>query len=529
MLSVYKSEKILNEKVLGTYANHNTKVVFIKQFSKKCCLATGQMSQTSRKFLYNVGIEMSFEELANLTDAVGNMSKQPHVVNYAEINETTDASGNSYRLVLKRSEYDMVMFPTFPHNDTFTDSRKFKIIASPNTTTAEEYTFTHHPNDYGVMNLSEAKIKATISLKANDGQNLANDRVVMLGIAPLRMGWKTREVLINNERINSVTSQENEIAYIDHIIREVPSAYNNERSITGCIHNTPGASDSVVQLTDPTHAGHANKGAGARYQLCHEDTPLLCYDYVNIMGDNKRYIPSSFEIKIRLRRLDKNKALFGSGAHCAAANIHYDDLEIHIPAYKPKAQLMGAINQAMIQNGEEVKYYTRSHRYVPIPVAAGTQKILKNDIFTGSRPTRVYTYIRTQARYNGSHILNPNRIIFPNLDFFGLKVNDAFVESTIENSREAYINLRRILNRNFEEMPFSYEDYLTDYGVIVTDLSENKDSYNQTLPNTTSGIVSVEMRLAGNLAADSQLIMIGEFRNMLSVGYQTQARLKFDF
>jgi hypothetical protein len=28
------------------------------------------------------------------------------VVNYAEISETTDAQGNSYRLVLKRSEYD---------------------------------------------------------------------------------------------------------------------------------------------------------------------------------------------------------------------------------------------------------------------------------------------------------------------------------------------------------------------------------------------------------------------------------------
>jgi hypothetical protein len=106
MLSVYKNEKILNEKVLGTYANHNTKVVFLKQFSKKCCLATGQMAQKSRKFLYNVGIDMSFEELESLTDALGTMSKSPHVVNYAEISETTDSQGNSYRLVLKRSEYD---------------------------------------------------------------------------------------------------------------------------------------------------------------------------------------------------------------------------------------------------------------------------------------------------------------------------------------------------------------------------------------------------------------------------------------
>lgn len=125
--------------------------------------------------------------------------------------------------------------------------------------------------------------------------------------------------------------------------------------------------------------------------------------------------------------------------------------------------------------------------------------------------------------------MNPNRIIFPHLEFFGIKINDAFVESTIENSQEAYINLRRILNRSHDEMPFSYDDFLTDYGVIVTDLSENKDSYNQILPNTTSGIVSVEMRLSEDLADNSQLIIIGEFRNMLSVAYQTQARLKYDF
>jgi hypothetical protein len=106
MLAVYKNEIIVNERVLGTYANHSTKIVFIKQFSKKCCLATGQKSQNTNKFLYSVGIDMSFEDLESLTDALGTMSKSPNAVNYAEISETTDSQGNSYRLVLKRSEYD---------------------------------------------------------------------------------------------------------------------------------------------------------------------------------------------------------------------------------------------------------------------------------------------------------------------------------------------------------------------------------------------------------------------------------------
>jgi hypothetical protein len=91
---------------IGTYANQSSKAVFIKQFSKKCCLATGQMSQTTSKFLYTVGVEMTFDELESLTDALGSMSKSPSAVNYAEISETQDSQGNSYRLVLKRSEYD---------------------------------------------------------------------------------------------------------------------------------------------------------------------------------------------------------------------------------------------------------------------------------------------------------------------------------------------------------------------------------------------------------------------------------------
>ncbi|CAB3977395.1 Hypothetical predicted protein [Paramuricea clavata] len=421
----------------------------------------------------------------------------------------------------------MVIFPTFPHNDTFVESCKMKIVAGPVANPdAEEYTFSHAPNDYGVMDLQNAKIKATIALTTAANADLGADQIVTLSQSPLRMGWKSREILLNNQRINSLSSQENEIAYIDHLTREIPTGYVPEEKITGCIHNTPGSADSIVELLDPTHA---NKGAGKRYALCHEDTKFECYDVINVMGDNKRYVLSSFELKIRLTRLEKTKTLFGNVGHCGAAKIRYHNLEIHIPVYKPKQQLMNAINTAMIQKGEEAKYYVRHHRYVPLPMLTGERKFVKNDLFTGARPTRIFVYIRTQARYNGAHNSNANQMIFPNLEFIGFKINDAFIEPTIENSREAYINLRRVLNRTNTEMPFNYDDYLTDYGFIAFDLTENKDSYNQILPNTTSGNVSIDLRLSQPLTANSQLIIIGEFRNQLSCGYQTEARLKFAY
>ncbi|CAB3978026.1 Hypothetical predicted protein [Paramuricea clavata] len=427
----------------------------------------------------------------------------------------------------------MVMFPTFPHNDTFVDSRKFKLMAGPIANPdAEEFTFKHAPNDFGVMDLKSARITANITITTATNVFLALTQDVALNQSPLRLGWKSREVLVNNQRINSLSSQENEIELINHLTRETPLFYKADEDITGCIHNTPGAanvSDSIAEMRDPTNAAHVNKGLGKRYQLCKRAVPFRCYDFINVMGDNKRYVVSSFEMTIRLTRLEKTKTLMGNAAHCALAKIRYNDMQIHIQAFKPKAQLMAAINTAMVQKGEEAKYYVRHFRYVPIAVANGTQKIYKNDLFTGARPTRMFIYIRTQDRYNGAHTLNPNRIIFPDIEFVGVKINEAFIEPTIENSKEAYINLRKILNRTYDDMPFNYKDYLTDYGFIAFDLSENKDSYNQILPNATSGVVSLEIRLNNGLAVASQLIVVGEFRNQLSCSYQTEARLKFAF
>ena len=423
----------------------------------------------------------------------------------------------------------MVMFPTFPHNDTFVDNRVVEVRATPVSSTAETYTLVHHKQEYGILNLEDAKLIGTISLKTTTGANLANDREVALNMRPLHTFWKTKEILINNHGCNTVTSQENELAYVRHLLDEVPTGYQQGESSNLCIHDTPGAFDSIANMIDGA-AGLENYGIHKRYAACNQGTSLECYDSIDLTGDKRRYVVSSFELKIRLTRLEKVKMLMGDPAHCRAAFVHITDLRMKIPAMKPRLQLTQAINQAMIQNGEECKYYIRTYRYVPHTVAAGTQRIILSDIFTGSRPTRVITYMRTQARYNGAHDLNPNRMIFPpNLEFFGLKINDALVSPTIANAREAYINLRQILNRRYEEMPFYFNNYITDYGMIVTDLTENKDSYNRVLPNTTSGVVGLEMRFTQPLAADSQLINIAEFRNQLSVGYQTEARQKYTF
>jgi hypothetical protein len=254
-----------------------------------------------------------------------------------------------------------------------------------------------------------------------------------------------------------------------------------------------------------------------------------CLDHMDILGHNRRYVPTSFDVKIVLHRLEKTKFLFGVAADCAASKMLIKNLKLTIPILKPVAQLSEAINELMIQKAEECKFYVTLYRYVAKPIAIGAQYIHHSDIFNGSRPSRLICYQKAQDRYNGHHTLNTNRLIFPDINYFQVKINESNIPPLITTAKESYQNLVRVLDHRHSEMPFSFTNYATDYGVIIIDLTSNKDSYNQVLPNSTAGVVSVDVKYNQALVAAQQLIYIGEFRNQLSIGYKTAARMKYEF
>jgi hypothetical protein len=105
-IKIYKRERTTVEKILGQYENGKTKMVTLKQWTKKCGLLVGKMSGSGDTYIYDSGIEMSFEEMEKLADALPRMSKSLAGVNYAELGESKDSYGNEYRVVLKRSEFD---------------------------------------------------------------------------------------------------------------------------------------------------------------------------------------------------------------------------------------------------------------------------------------------------------------------------------------------------------------------------------------------------------------------------------------
>ncbi|CAB3977068.1 Hypothetical predicted protein [Paramuricea clavata] len=98
----------------------------------------------------------------------------------------------------------------------------------------------------------------------------------------------------------------------------------------------------------------------------------------------------------------------------------------------------------------------------------------------------VYTPPDIRHKLTGAEIKDPFHIAFPEIDNFTVCINEAEIPPVYHNSQEAYMSLRQILDLRYSEMPFSYDDYVTDYGIIVNDLSPNRDGHSQVLPNATS-------------------------------------------
>lgn len=145
------------------------------------------------------------------------------------------------------------------------------------------------------------------------------------------------------------------------------------------------------------------------------------------------------------------------------------NLFIKLPMFKPNEQLSVATNK-MFQNQEKCIFYTTHYRLVTRPVAGASQSIQESDIFTGSRPKRVYMSLYTLRRWNGglghesiatdvdinttanavatAEALNsathPLRAPLPHFNYTIVSVNEAIVQAELKNVK-CHSNIRNLL------------------------------------------------------------------------------------
>jgi hypothetical protein len=126
----------------------------------------------------------------------------------------------------------LAMFPSFPHNITFEESRELILQANPSDDDAESYTFIHNRQEYGIMKTEDATISATLQLVvAATGGDLANTRRTAPILKPLVFGWKTKEVYVNNDLINATSTHESELQYINYLFTQTPTGTRDKEGL----------------------------------------------------------------------------------------------------------------------------------------------------------------------------------------------------------------------------------------------------------------------------------------------------------
>ena len=150
----------------------------------------------------------------------------------------------------------------------------------------------------------------------------------------------------------------------------------------------------------------------------------------------------------------------------ADARLSLKDMKISIPVFKPKDQLTTALNKLFVEQDRDAKYYTTVFCSVTALLPTAQRKIRENDIFNGSVPVRLYIMYSARDNYNGTYATNCFHFPWHHFSNISVSVN-SICAGVITNKKQAYAQLRDVLNRKYSEMPITYEQFIGGYGIIA--------------------------------------------------------------
>ena len=414
------------------------------------------------------------------------------------------------------------LFLSTPYNTTFIESREDVVWASPKDPYSDVYSFIRPGNVVGLLKTSDAKISCDMSIRNQLNAVVANSNVIPPPL-PLRTLFKTKEFKINESLITPSGNSAYLASWISFLTRETPTMYKDSPEVNLCYPDTAGHIDAIDGGNPQCRLRHAAVNNATSHIIDTIDCPGFNE------GGSEVYLPSAFKLDLKLTRANKLTVMTGA-AHAdltiADAKLMLNDLKISIPVFKPKDQLSTALNKMFVEHDKDAKYYTSVFRTVVSLVGDGRRKIRENYIFNGGVPVRLFMLYSLQGNYNGT--IGTSCFNFPWHHFQNINVSVNSVSvGTITNQKEAYSQLRDLLNRKYSEMPITYNQFINGYAVIGFDLTANHDTHLAVLPARASGVVNCEIDFSQNTAAGS-IIFIGEFRNEIKVGLKKPARLLYD-
>ena len=430
------------------------------------------------------------------------------------------------------------IFKDFPVNSVFIETSEHNCIASE-AETSDQFSFIKTKVTGGIVNLQTSFLSAKIKIK-NNNADLNAATLFNITNNPLNTWAKQVQLSVNGVNIGIAHSFNQECAYLLNLLYGNVNIQKDLNGITLGYGDTPGQFEAMPAADAQNTNGLVNKGMKNKFAYLQGSDEVYVMDRIiyPLLYDGNQYIPSANEMKLEWTKTSNMKIFMvdehdvgpgGNASDChglTAAQmaafirnnlkIHLKEFTWHLDYRTPNEQLKNALNYLLESRMAVVKSYVSQTRIVTKEHDLTTTSRLDNDIFNGSIPYTLFVFAMRQDRYNGAYNRNSLRIQWENIVDFQLSINGTAVGPRIKNSRQAYWYLRECLHKDGESMPFTFDQYEDDFGIIGVELCATKDSHIKVLPLRPEGNLSCSIEFTQNNNQNIVLYYLGIFPNQFN-------------
>ena len=192
---------------------------------------------------------------------------------------------------------------------------------------------------------------------------------------------------------------------------------------------------------------------------------------------------------------------------------HFKNFTRHLDYRTLNNQLKDALNLLLENKRAIVKSYVTQTQVVTKEHLLTTTTHLDSDIFNGSIPYKVLVFALHRDNFNGTVGTNSTQIQWEGITDFQFTINGTAVGLCIKNSKQDYWHLRNAIHKGNDKMPFTYDQYESDFGIIGVELCATNDSNLKVLPLKPEGNLSCSITFTQNAGVNIILYYVGYFPN----------------
>jgi len=363
----------------------------------------------------------------------------------------------------------------------------------------------------------------------------ANDAVIdgTHNVAPVNLWlhslFSEVDVKLNDSLITSNNNTYPYRAYLETLLSYGPAAKKSQLTSSLYYKDTAGQMD----LGDTTTAPIPNLGLSKRHAIASESKVVDMIGCIhNDLFFQEKYLPNDVTLRIRLVR-HKDAFSLMSNENGAAYKIKILDCKLFVR----KAQLSASVFVAHAKALEagNAKYPIRRVVCKSFSVPRGNLSFTQENVFSGQLPTRLVIGLVDNAAFNGSYALNPF-----NFKNYGLTQLKVFMDGQQHHIKPlepnfttgeyiaSYMSLFSGTGKQQKDEGNDIDrtDYPNGYTLYAFDLTPDlaeHDHFNL----TREGSLRVDMKFGAALGATINVIVYGEFENVIEI--DNHRNILFDY